>query len=596
VCWVMTLGVLVMVRQAHPFRLASDDVSYHSVAQDVSRQAAAALDSEGVWEAASGIVRALSFDLPVRANRSRPLVVWLWSLAYMIAGDPGVVWLWRAAFLGMLLALVFFVARLSSWPAAGMIVGALTVSPVTQGLLAWLSCAGYILVCLTLLLAAWLVVRSRSTGSAVGATLLAVAAVLSRESGYVLVPCFVALCAWRAGRRKLAAILVLLPVVLWFVLRPDPHAASADLRLAVRSAALVLAGVSASVTRNLGLLLLGVSLAFLWPFRTWLLVPLIPLSLVSDHFQLILPVLVLVASAGRNRHAVPGVAWTIAATGMVLPLGHFLSRYAFEPLVGLALAVAPGLAGVLRRSRALVLVPVMLWHSGVCLFPDVVGSSSVARTVSHWIDQRYRALELVTRVREGEWVTFGGRVGQDWTFVERAALVYGRTGTWVAPVWRAGPLWRGGVALGLHTPGVTHVVFDRDMIWQWTGWHWRPPAPEKPWGVHVELPGERWSVHPGTYPDSHSRCLWLVQRRVPASRGGFSQAAETWLERVPEVHDAVSVTAWLREVWGAENMSPGTLVPSTFVELELGRMLLRDDGWLDRTELTWLRSRRAPST
>ncbi len=595
VCWVLLLGVLAVIREAHPFRLASDDFPYHKVAEHASLRATTALSSSGLWVAASEFVSALSADLPVRANRSRPLVVWVWSVGYLIGGDQGVVWTWRILFLLMLLALLVFAARISSWFAAGVVTGIVAVAPVTQGLLAWMSCAGYLLVCLLTLLAARVTVVGRSSVATVFGILLSALAVLSRESGYVLIPCFAAFCAWRGGRRRLSGILLLLPLVLWLLVRPDPHSALgrawSDPALASRSALLILGGTAASIVRNVGLLVLLALLGATWPFRRWLLGIVVVLSLASSHFQLVLPLLLVLTAVHTARDSSLGLVWTVVTTGVVILLGHFLSRYAFEPLVGLSLAVAPAIHSHFGRARRLALIPFVLWHTGTSLYPDALHESAILREFSFRLDQRYSALGLITRMRTAEWVTFAGRTGGDWDLLDQATLVYGRDRVAPAPIWRADGYWRGGAALGLHRPGATHVVFDREKIWDWTGWHWALRPPSKPWGVHVNLPGEGWSVHPRSRPRNHRRCLRVVGGRISVPATQRSEAITLWLERVPELNDTTAAAQWLSEVWEIEEGCSLSLELPTFQELALGRMLLRDDGWLDVTERAWLITR-----
>jgi hypothetical protein len=132
------------------------------------------------------------------------------------------------------------------------------------------------------------------------------------------------------------------------------------------------------------------------------------------------------------------------------------------------------------------------------------------------------------------------------------------------------------------------------MIWEWNGWHWSPQPSTKPWGVHVHLPGEVWSVHPASIPEDHRHCFRVVARRARAPFVERLDGIMTWLQGVPELNDTTSAVQWLSEVWRIEEESSANVQAPAFVELELGKMLLCDDGWLDKTELAWLRSRRVP--
>jgi hypothetical protein len=74
------------------------------------------------------------------------------------------------------------------------------------------------------------------------------------------------------------------------------------------------------------------------------------------------------------------------------------------------------------------------------------------------------------------------------------------------------------------------------------------------------------------------------------------RAINEWLADAPEVMNRRQVRSWLREVWESERGCPDDLRESSFREQELGRLLVRDDGWLDVGELAYLRHmRRSPA-
>jgi hypothetical protein len=75
---------------------------------------------------------------------------------------------------------------------------------------------------------------------------------------------------------------------------------------------------------------------------------------------------------------------------------------------------------------------------------------------------------------------------------------------------------------------------------------------------------------------------------------GRSRASTHWRAGSSELIDRSSVDAWLDEVWRreAERQDPTTVFTSgSFLELELGRLLVGDDGWLDTGELHYLREK-----
>jgi hypothetical protein len=276
---------------------------------------------------------------------------------------------------------------------------------------------------------------------------------------------------------------------------------------------------------------------------------------------------------------------TVAA---IILYGYFTSRYAFEPLVGMALALAPALMTVTRGRRLLVLLPFVVWHAVVALWPGAVRDTLGIREAAGLLDQRFRAMHAVTEHREREWRTFAGRVAK-WEPVPKTHLRGTGTRWSLGHVWRSGDFWRAGTPPSLHCNTHRDLVFDRTRVWSWNVWYWRPEPRRKGDGVHVALSDERWSVHPGIPAPDHARCLRVVPGSVrlrPRKRG---RAISEWLRDAPETINRSAVHAWLWEAWLWEELCTDTVDSRSFVELELGRLLLRDDGWIDPVELAYLR-------
>ncbi len=594
ILWPLCLATLVMLRQDRPFRVVSDDHSFYGIALEATRRATAGLQTGGIWRAAKEFAAANSVagDVPPHISRKRPLLLWIWSAAVLAGGDTGLVWTWRGFFVLGVMALFVLLARTSSLPAAAVLTGLVIAAPATQGLLSWMSCATFLVSYPLLMLGtAALVMTRRSLPSILGIGLL-ILSLLSREVAFLLVPSAVACYLILERKRWLAASLPLLAVAVWFVLPSEDRSGSfmlwADPVLFLRGTALVVAAHSASLVRNLGVPLLLLLLATIWPFRLWILLPVAALALLFGHAQLLLPPGVLLIAVLRTRRALPGLIWAAVAVGAIALYGHFSSRYAFEPLVGFALALGPAVARSGNARRLVAILPVVLWHTAVGLAPDALYRAPEVRFLADRIDQRFEALTDITRIRHREWRTFAGRV-RTWHNVRDARLRSPDSEGYFAYVWRAGDLWRAGTPVSLHCPTDLDVVFDRSRIWEWNVWYWRLQPSRKGRGVHVDLPPERWSVHTGATPD-HAVCLRVAKGSVrlrPLRRG---RALREWQRDVPEVYDPRSVRRWLSEVWAWEDACGDSVESRSFVELELGRLLLRDDGWLDAGELAHLRT------
>jgi hypothetical protein len=595
VCWPLVLVWLVLARQAHPFRVVSDDHSFYNIALEASRAAESGFAAGGIWGAAKGFAQANSVGgpLPAHVSRKRPLLLWVWSAAMLVGGHHALVWTWRGFYLLTAVALFVLLARTSSLPIAALLTGVVVVAPAAQGLLSWMSCATFLVSYPLLLLGTAALLGGGPPIRTVAGMMLLVLALMSREVVFLIVPTAVAAYMLLERRTWVAALLPFLAVALWLILPAEDRSAfgmiGADPGLVLRGALVVVAGQSASIVRNVGVPLLLLLLGAIWPFRLFLLLPAALATLLSGHLQLLLPVGVLVAAALRTRRALPGVAWVGAAVGAIALYGYFASRYAFEPLIGLALAAGPAIARVGSRWRLLALAPLVLWHAGSGLWPDAVFRRSEPRWFGEHIDQRFRALDTVTQIRFTEWQTFAGRAPA-WQRVGRAHLRQPGSQRSAGYVWRAGELWRAGAPVALHCANGVDVVFDRFDVWEWNVWYWRPQPPKKQGGIHLDLPDEHWSVHVVEETRDHARCLRVVRGVVALRPSRRARALREWLRDIPEVQDPVSVWKWLSDVWAWEDACSDRLESGAFMELELGRLLLRDDGWLDLAELEYLRT------
>jgi hypothetical protein len=270
--------------------------------------------------------------------------------------------------------------------------------------------------------------------------------------------------------------------------------------------------------------------------------------------------------------------------------GNFASRYVFEPLVGMALLLAPALAPAGRR-KLLLLIPVVLWQSTSSLFPDAVYSSRPVRAVANVVDGRFSALHYVTRLRQNEWETFAGRTPHEWHLAPEMRLVRPGDDRACGQAWRSKGYWRTGNPLCLQCDTDDHFVFTRSEIWEWNVWYWRTIPAQKGAGIHVRTKADRWEVHPGGVPRDHDRCFFVVSKPVTRRPLRPHRVVERWIADAPECMNHRIVASWLLDVWSTELGCPWRLSDSSFTELELGRLLVRDDGWLDRAELTYLRAK-----
>ncbi|MCU0612641.1 MAG: hypothetical protein MUE60_12750, partial [Candidatus Eisenbacteria bacterium] len=267
--------------------------------------------------------------------------------------------------------------------------------------------------------------------------------------------------------------------------------------------------------------------------------------------------------------------------------GTFTSRYAMEPLLGLALAVAPSLA---QRGMSLIrwcLGPLVVGHLVLCLAPDLVYRWPPLRTVVTVADQRFGSLAALTRWREGEWESFAGRATGPWEPIPNRAMVSG-DGMPEGRVARSGDYLRMGYGISLHCPPAGDTVIRRDGMWEWNVWYWRVVPFGKTSGIHVLDPAP-WSVHPGTREYDHRRCRRVISSPPVERAMSAPESINEWLADIPELMNRGRVRAWLGEVWASEEGCPVPLRPSSFREQELGRLLVRDDGWLDDGELAYVR-------
>jgi len=580
------MAAAVVVRQARPFAIVSDDHSYYGIATSAARAARNGMEG-GVGAAIGAFSRACSVkgDLPPHISRKRPLLLWVWSAAYLAGGDRGLVWVWRAFYLLLIGALFLVMRQRSSTVVASAAACAVAVAPAMQGLLSWMSCSTYLVSYPLLLLGAWaLRAGPGAVPTAAGLTAL-VLAMLSREVAFLLVPTAVAADVWCAGRRRLACSLPILAAVTWIALPAEDRsilgAMLSDPWLVLRASLTVILGHAASLTRNVGLLLMGMLTIMVSPRRRVALAFVLAMLLVPG-LALLAPIALLVVSS-RSRNSIPGIVWAAVAVLSLCLYGTFTSRYAVEPLLGCALAIAPTLRP--RRGHAIALGALLAWQLLVCLAPDTIYRWVPLRAVATMLDKRFEPLAAVTAIREREWVTFAGRTREPWDIM-RDWSVLSQEGIPEDRVSSSSKYLRLGHSLDLHCPHVDDLIASRDALWEWNVWYWRVPPPQKA-GVHVYGP-DPWSVHAGI-PRNHTRCRRVVPIPAPTPsmerRGAISQ----WLADAPELMNPPRVHAWLGEVWDNEEGCPDDRWQSSFREQELGRLLVRDDGWLDAGELAYLR-------
>ncbi|MFH0778154.1 MAG: hypothetical protein V2A71_05925, partial [Candidatus Eisenbacteria bacterium] len=445
--------VQVMLRQAHPFRLVAEDWGCQKVAERTAQRVTATARDRGLAEAAGELLNAWSPPLPPRANRPRPVVFWIWSSAVLFDADTKLQWCWRLCFVLMVLALWAALARLSDRYIASMLAPVITVAPATQGLLSWMSLAGYILMSAFLLGGFVLLTGHRRRATVLAGWVLVCLGLLSREAAFFLLPGAFGLYFFVQGRKASALLFPVLCAAAWVLLRPSPSLAIAkpitDMALLLRGSLLTVGALGASVVRNLGLLTIAPFVMALWPFRILTLLPVLVVSVLTPYGQFFLLILLMFSALRRSKHALFGVAWAAMTIGSVVAYGSFVGRYSHEFLVGLALGMAPGLKR-LPRNRLLLLLPFVLWHVATCLWPNVLFSSHCGRSIVFHVDQRYRALCHVTECRETEWLTLAGKAREPWVLTTSVALGCGRADERIEPLWSSGNLHRIGRPVLLH--------------------------------------------------------------------------------------------------------------------------------------------------
>jgi hypothetical protein len=600
--WPVFLASIVVVRQSHPFRIVSDDHSYYQLATETAAAVRKVSSEDGLWAGliAFGEHCSVFRSLPAHVNERRPVLLWIWGVAYLMRGNQGLVWTWRVLYILLVVSLFLLLTRLSGARVAALLAGVVAVAPAVQGLLSWMSCATY-LVCYPLLLLGILLLSThRGALVTLAGLMLLILAMLSREVAFLLVPGAVSLFLYRAGRKRIALVLPLLAVTLWLLLPGEGRAAMSTIKqdpvLFIRGGFLVVAGQSASLIRNLGLVFVCPLIVLLWGrfLSVGLLLAVGALFIVPIQF--LLPIAAVVVALCRSRASALGVAWMLLTILAMCLYSQFSSRYAVEPLIGLTLAVGPALGTF--RARALIwLLPSVIWLTAGSVAPDRLYQSTVTRTASTEVDQPLRALDMVTSLREKEYRSFAGRASRAWNHREDLRIAPRRGDSPRGIVWTSSGFWRAGSAPYLHCRRMDHVVFDREQIWEWNVWYWRVLPAQKGRGIHVELPGEAWAVHPGGSAFRHGRCLFIRPDERPVSTIFQSQAMRDWLADTPELNNPERARGWLHEVWSFEDRCQADLSSSSFRELELGRLLIRDDGWLDEAELAYLRTkvRRATS-
>lgn len=586
----LTAAVAVILRQAQPFAVRSDDHSYYGIA---TRAAAAsrAASAHGIGPALAAFFRTTSVkgEIPPHISRKRPLLPWVWTGAVLAAGDKGLVWTWRGCYLLVVVALFLVLAPRSSPAVAAMAATVYAVSPAVQGLLSWMSCSTYLVAYPLLLGGMWVLCGHRSRLATAAGLSMLVLAMLAREVAFLLVPTAVAMDVWRAGRRRLACAMPVLAAAVWLVLPGEDRSVLGtmltDPALVARASLTVIMGHAASLMRNVGLLLVGASLVLI-PRRKALSLAGVAAALLIPGLALWAPVALLAATA-RSRESLPGIVWAVVTVLSLCLYGTFTSRYAVEPLVGMALAVAPAIPRTAGNALTLSLSLLVAWQTALGLAPDTVQRWAPLRFVASSVDTRFEPLATVAAVREHDWVTFAGRapepwrVAHDWSVVSPEGIPQDR-------VSRSGPFMRLGSGVSLHCHQIDDVVFTRETMWEWNVWYWRVVPPRKGAGVHVEG-ADPWSVHAGTNFRGHARCLRVVPLSASPPLVHRRAAIDAWMKDAPEIMNPSRVRQWLNEVWESEKGCPEDRRRSSFVEQEVGRLLIRDDGWLDHGELAFLR-------
>jgi hypothetical protein len=300
--WPLLLSVLVLVRQARPFRIVSDDVSYYTIAKNTAHAARAAYETEGLVSGFRAFAQGCSVTkpLPAHVNEKRPALLWVWSTAYLLAGDQGLMWAWRMLYLVTIIGLFLVLWRLSNHLIASILAGVVAVAPATQGLLAWMACSTYLVSYPALLLGLLLLTQRRRGMTALGILFLAVG-MASREVALLLVASAVTIHVYLSGRKRVASMLPLLAALLWLVLpntsRSTVTVLGRDPAIFLRGAGLVVAAESAGIMRNLGLVFSVIVMLCVKPKWAPLSVALGLLSLVIPAVSLLIPPTLLVFAA-----------------------------------------------------------------------------------------------------------------------------------------------------------------------------------------------------------------------------------------------------------------------------------------------------------
>ncbi|MBN1424002.1 hypothetical protein JXA88_05530 [Candidatus Fermentibacteria bacterium] len=585
----LTVAATVVLRQARPFSVVSDDHSYYGIATSAARATRDGL-AEGPAIAVREFFRACSVSgqLPPHISRKRPLLLWVWSAAYLAGGNLGLVWAWRVLYV-LTMVLLYLVLRIHCSPRiAAAAAATVAAAPAVQGLLAWMSCSTYLVSYSLLLLGIWILRSRRGNAATVAGVAALVLSLLSREVMFLLVPTAVAVDLWISGRRRLACAMPFLAASAWLLLPGEDRSVLGSLLtdpwLVVRSSVTVIMGHAASLVRNTGLLLTGATAVFVSRRR---IMPLafVAAALVAPGAAIVIPI-VLLASC-RGAKSLPGVVWAAVATLSLCLYGTFTSRYAMEPLLGCVLAVAPAFPCPLRRSHGIALIALVAWHLLVCLAPDLAYRWPPLRSAATIADKRFESLALVNALRENEWVSFASRARTPWEVMPEWSVL-SRDGTPEDRVSSSGPYLRLGYGLNLHCPQIDDVIISRTRMWEWNVWYWRVIPPRKGAGIHVQGP-EPWCVHAEPSPVTHDRCRQVVPSPAPAPIVMRRHAFDQWCADTPELMNPQRVRCWLTEVWDSEEGCPDDRWRSSFRELELGRLLIRDDGWLDASELAYLR-------
>ncbi len=591
--WPFLLAAMVLHRQAHPFRVVSDDHSYYNIARQATAQAKDASAQGGILAGVKAFAGACSVEgpLPAHVPRKRPLLLWTWAAAYLLGGDQCLAWTWRALYVLTVASLLLLLRKISSPLIASLFAGLVAVAPATQGLLSWMACATYLVSYPLLLLGTYILLSYKGVLPSLGGVLLLTLALMSREVAFLLVPTAIALYLFFSGRRILATILPFLAVIAWFLLPGENRSAlgtlTADSALFLRGAALVAAAQSASVIRNTGLLLLFISFFWLRPILSVFLLAGLVAVFFSPHLQLLLPLALLCCAASKTKWAVPGAVWAVIPVVSMCLYGHFTSRYAFEPLIGLSLALAPAIPSLGRKTR-FVVIPILLWYTAVSIAPDVLYRHRTVRKAANLFDQRIRTLELVTSIRLKEWSTFAGRTKGDWMHHEDLRFAGGESQQVLGKVWQSGPFWRVGNIPKLHCPSIEHLIFTRKMIWEWNVWYWRVMPPRKGQRVLVDTPSEAWSVCAGSSRREPAYDLQIIQSSDQYPRVTEARALRGWLSDIPELNNPGRARKLLRRIWHSEGPCTADFDNSSFRRLELARLLLRDDGWMDPLEFSYV--------